>query len=159
MNYSREKDNIAYTLGSMQARLFEKSSIDNIPSYFFIQQFMQSEDAKMIDDLSFLQTGSSELEIYMHVKQAIKRKKGVVYSAEIMHWMGFFYRYAAYLTSIDSKTLFKRIPPKKLYEMYPLYHGLDIQKAIEMVMSAVKIDQESPMDRFLNLYHSKKILL
>ena len=159
MKYLRKKDDVCYQLGSMQARAFEKSSNERIPSYFFIQQFMFSKEAKMMDDLSFLQSGLSELEIYINIKKQTKRKKGNVYSPEIMHWIGFFYRYASYLTGINSKILFKKITPNQLCDLYPLYHGLDIQKAIDMVFSNIDLGNEKPMDRFINLYKDKMISL
>lgn len=92
-------------------------------------------------------------------KKQTKGEKGNVYSPELMHWIGFFYRYASYLTGINSKRLFKKINPKEVCDLYPLYHGLDIQKAINMVFSNIDLSNEKPMDRFLNLYKHKMISL
>ncbi len=159
MNYLRKKDETCYKLASMQARIFEKSAYENIPSYFFIQQFMNSFEAQTIDDSSILISGLSELEIYLNIKKETKRKKGNVYPLGVMHWIGFFYRYASYLTGIDSKKLFKNINPKKLYDLYPSYHALDIEKAVGMVLENTNISSEKPMNRFLNLYKNHKIVL
>lgn len=157
MKFLRKKDDDCYRLASMQARIFEKSSNEGIASYFFIQKFMNSMDAKSLDDLSFLLSGSSEIELYFNCIKAVKRTKGQVYPSSVMHWIGFFYRYASYLTGISSMELFKKISPKYLNQVYPLYHGLDIVKAIEMVFESQHIEQETPNERFINLYRLGKI--
>ena len=159
MKFLRNKDDLCYSLASMQARIFEKSVDDNIPSYFFIQQYMLSDYVSLLDNLSYFESGLSELELYLNIKDGVKRNKGKIYPKEIMHWIGFFYRYASYLSGIESKTLFKEINPNKLCEVYPLYHGLDIQKAVETILDDANLNNMSPMDRFYNLYKNKKIVL
>ena len=159
MNFLRKKDDLCYSLASMQARIFEKSVDDNIPSYFFIQQYMLSNYTSLLDNLSYFESGLSELELYLNIKNTVKRNRGKVYPKEIMHWIGFFYRYASYLSGIDSKTLFKKINPNKLCEAYPLYHSLDIQKAVETILDDIDLENMTPMDRFKNLYKSEKIVL
>lgn len=159
MKFLRKKDEIGYMLASMQARIFERSAKEGIPSYFFIQTLANSFDAYQLDDLSFLLSGSSEIEVYMNTKMHTKRKNGLVYPEPVMHWMGFFYRYASYLTNISSKQLFKKISPKYLSGVYPLYHSVDIVKAVEMVFEDVDFDKMTPAQRFLNLYKNNKIIL
>ena len=159
MNFLRKKNDESYRLASMQARIFEKSALENIPSYFFIQSFMNSKDAKSLDDLSFLLSGSSEIEIYNNVMNKVRRKEGAIYPSEIMHWIGFFYRYASYLSGIDSKTLIKNIRPSTLEKIYPLYHGMEISKAVETIIDIKKIDNRSPLERYLSLVKANKILI
>ena len=159
MKFLRKKDEIGYMLASMQARIFERSAKEGIPSYFFIQTLANSFDAYQLDNLSFLLSGSSEIEVYMNTKRHTKRKKGLVYSEQVMHWMGFFYRYASYLTNISSKQLFKKIKPKYLSSVYPLYHSVDIVKAVKMVFEDVDFNKMTPSERFLNLYKKHKIVL
>lgn len=159
MKFLRKKDEIGYMLASMQARIFERSAKEGIPSYFFIQTLANSFDANQLDNLSFLLSGSSEIEVYMNTKMHTKRKNGLVYPEPVMHWMGFFYRYASYLTNISSKQLFKKISPKYLSGVYPLYHSVDIVKAVEMVFEDVDFDKMTPAQRFLNLYKNNKIIL
>lgn len=159
MKFLRKKDDVGYMLASMQARIFERSAKEGLPSYFFIQSFVNSFDAYQLDSLGFLLSNSSEIEVYINTKKHTKRKKGLVYPEVIMHWIGFFYRYASYLTNISSKELFKKITPKYLSSVYPLYHSVDIVKAIEMVFEDVDFEKTTPSERFLNLYKSNKIIL
>ena len=145
MVFLRKKDDVCYQLASTQANVFERSTIQNIASYFFIQEYMNSNDAKSLDDLSFLYGNSSELEIYINTFNKTKRKYGgTVYPPEVMHWIGFFYRYAAYLTGMSSKKLFKTIPPTDLNKVYPLYHSLEISKAVSTVFDDINYQ---PTDR------------
>ena len=114
---------------------------------------MYSKDAKMLDDLSFLLSGSSEAEIYLNILSCMKKKSGgTIYPKSIMHWIGFFYRYASYLTGIKSKELFEKIPPKYLLKVYPLYHGVDIQKAIQMVFDDLNFRKLTPQEVFMKEY-------
>ena len=157
MKFLREKDDIVYRLASMQARIFERSGSEGIASYFFIQQFMNSDDARSLDNLSFLLSGSSEAEIYLNVTREIKRTKGEIYSQEILHWIGFFYRYASYLSKVRSKKIFEKVKPKYLAQVYPLYHGLDIQKAVGIILDEFKIEYLTPWERFLKHYKEGRI--
>lgn len=157
MKFLRKKDEDGSRLASMQARIFERSANDDIASYFFIQQFMNSEETILLDNLNYFLSGLSEWEIYIHTKSAVKRSDGQIYSSDAMHWIGFFYRYASYLTGMTSKELFKRIHPKFLYQAYPLYHSLDIVKAVQRVFETLNIEQETPSERFFKLYKAGDI--
>ena len=158
MKFLRKKDEIGYMIASTEARIFEKSAEEGISSYLFIQAFANSFDAYQFDTLGYLLSGSSETEVYLHVKAKIKKKNGTVYPKKVMHWMGFFYRYASYLTNVSSKELFKKISPKYLNTVYPLYHSVDIVKAVKMVFEDVEFEKLTPAERFLNLYKNNKII-
>lgn len=90
MKFLRKKNDESYRLASTQAKIFEKSAEENIPSYFFIQSFMNSNDAKTLDDLSYLNSNSSITEVYWNTKNNVKRKEGKVYPSDVMHWIGIF---------------------------------------------------------------------
>ena len=153
MKFLRQKDDVCYRMASMQASVFERSAEKNIPSYYFIQDYMNSDDAKSLDDLSFLYGGSSELEIYLNIIAKVKKKEnGTVYPPEVMHWIGFFYRYATYLTGISSKKLFKTIPPADLNKVYPLYHSLEISKAVSTVFDDINYQPTDRKAIFKKLY-------
>ena len=157
MNFIRKKDDIVYRLASMQARIFEKASYSGLPSYYFVLAFLHSPEAASLDNLSFLLGGSSELEIYLRVSESLKKRSGgTVYPPHVMHWIGFFYRYAAYLSNIPSAKLAKAIPPKHLCGVYEAYHGLDIAKAVEMVFDELSIDNPTPQERFDALFRKKR---
>lgn len=156
MNFIRKKDDVAYRLASMQARLFEKASLSGLPSYHFVHAFLRSADASSMDDLSFLLGGSSETEVYLNVSGSMKKQKGgTVYPSHVMHWMGFFYRYASYLSGISSPMLLKKVPPKHLYDVYEAYHGLDIEKAVERVFDELSVKNLTPSERFEALFRNK----
>ena len=158
MNFIRKKDDTAYRLASMQARIFSRSGEKGIPSYSFILTFMYSSEAKSLDDLSFLFGGSSEEEIYRGIlARKTSQRGGVVYPSHILHWVGFFYRYASYLTGATSDQLFKSISPKYLVGVYPAYHGLDIVKAIERAFDDNGFTVLSPQERFNRLFRKNAV--
>lgn len=156
MNFIRKKDEIVYRLASMQARIFEKASVSGLPSYHFIHAFLRSSDAASIDDLSFLIGGSSEAEVYLNVTASLKKRSGgTIYPPNVMHWMGFFYRYGVYLSGISSAKLIKMVSPKHLFGVYEAYHGLDIEKAVKRVFDELNIDNPTPAERFAFLFQNK----
>lgn len=156
MKFFREKNDEIYRAASMQARIFERSSIEGLNSYDFIMAFMFSEEAFQLDAISFDNAGLSEREIYASIKNKIANisKKTTVYSPEIMHWIGFFYRYASYLMVIPSKSLFKKIGPKYLSGIYPTYHSLEISKAVNLVLEEKEELFISPQERFVSIFAS-----
>ena len=124
MNYSRNPDDYMHKLAHIQAYIFEKSSIDGVPSYYFIKNYMYSELVTNYDQLILL----PEEEIYLPIKM-ITKKYGKSYDSNIMHWVGYIYRVISYLYDIRSSELFKKISPKYLISIYPLYHSQDAVKA------------------------------
>ena len=153
MKFLREKDDNYSTLCSLQARIFEKASENNLPSFFFIQTFMNSSDAEQLDNLLFLLSGSSSSEIYTNIaKKLPKIKKPTIYDSNVMHWIGFFYRATSYLLNISSKELFKNIPPRYLNSVYPLYHSLDLKQAIQIIFDDLEYEHLSPNERFMKLF-------
>ena len=153
MNCLRERDEDCYRLSSMQARLFAKSAEADYPSFYFIKVFMHSPSAKSLDNLLYLYSGSSELEIFVEIEGRLTKKEGgTVYPEDVMHWIGYFYRSAAYLLKRTSPELFRAIPPSYLNKTYQAYHGLDIEAAIDRVFADLGVTFLTPQERFRQLY-------
>lgn len=153
MKFLRKNDKNCYTLCSIQARVFQRSSEKNCPSYYFVQAFMMSNDAKEMDNLGYLYGGSSEIQVFIStMKKVPVDKKAAIYDPSEMHWFGFFYRAACYLTGIKSKEIFKKVSLKYLHTVYPAYHGLDIVKAVERVFEDLEIKESTPEDIFKSLF-------
>ena len=154
MKSLRNPDKNCHDLADIQARLFKKSALEKIPSFYFIKVFMHSEMVKKMDEVdSFLYGNISEQEIYMDVVRKIKNiNRGEVYSASIMNWIGYFYRTMSFMTSLSSKRIFELVKPKYLCGVYPMYHSLDITKAVQMVMDDLKIILEDDNQRFMRIF-------
>ncbi len=158
MNYLREFDKLCHTLSLSQARIFERSVEDGIPSYTFIKSFMLSSSAKSLDELNLESTGLSEIEIYEDIKDRIKTRRGKLLPYPIIRFIGYFYRSAAYMSGLSSKYIFNTISVKYLENNYLTLHSLSIVGAVNEVFDALKIEQEDKTKKFIELYKEKKDL-
>lgn len=156
MNYLRGFDKLCHTLSLSQARIFERSVEDGIPSYTFIKSFMLSSSAKSLDELNLESAGLSELEIYNEIKDKIKTRRGNTLSYPVIHFIGYFYRSAVYMSGLSSKYIFNTISVKYLENNYLTLHSLSIVEAIKEAFDALKIEQEDKTKKFIELYKERK---
>ena len=75
MKFFREKNDEIYQVASMQARIFERSSLEGLNSYDFIMAFMHSSEAMQLDTILFENAGLSEREIYASITNKITNIK------------------------------------------------------------------------------------
>ena len=72
----------------------------------------------------------------------------VKYSWEEMYWIGYLYRYFSYTYNKSSKQVYKIVKPKELRKLYPAYHTLGVDQAIERILEAKGINpQENELER------------
>lgn len=153
MKSLRENDDNCYLLSKMQANIFEQSSIDNIPSAYFVKVFANSIYAKMMDNLDFFNSSLSENDIYQNVKDNVKMSRGTVYPDYVMHWVGYILRGWSYLYKVNTNSILKKIPLSSFVKAYYPYHSLDVTKAIERIADDNKVDLTNTLENKL-----KKIL-
>lgn len=131
-------------LCKIQARIFEKSINLNTSSPIFVRRFMNSKIVTHLDSRLFLSEANSELDVYWE----LEKEYGpfdfgqIKYPKEVLHWMGYLYRYWACTYDYTSKQLYEIIPGKELAELYYGYHSLSIPQAIERIMEAKNIDNK-----------------
>jgi len=152
MNYLRKMDELCHSLSLMQARIFERSVENGIPSYFFIKSFMLSSDASDLDNLYLEKAGITEQEIYANIASKITINRGIILPYNIIHFIGYFYRSAAYLLNVSSKFLLNNISPKFLVNNYPTLHSLKIEDAIKESVDANGIKLKSLEELFIEAY-------
>lgn len=140
MKYSREKDDKCFELAKLQSRLFERASKERIPSAFFAKVFFNSKYCQMLDDLSYFDFYPSEDVIFNYVKDNVGMERGTVFPGFVMSWIGYLLREWAYTYSVRSKNITKKLTIRYLNNVYPLYHSLDIQKAIKLIASDCHIN-------------------
>ncbi len=68
------------------------------------------------------------------------------FSIEEMHWIGYIYRYWAYVSGKTSKQLYKIVKPEQLRKRYFPYHSLDPQQAIDRIKEEIEPEEQSEMD-------------
>ena len=76
------------------------------------------------------------------------------YEPEKMYWMGYIYRYWAYIYEISSKRLYELYPGSKLYEKYDKLSSLKPEYVIDDIMNSENIellDQNDYFDRAKSL--------
>lgn len=152
MKFLRSVDNLSYSLASSQARIFEKSVSFGIPSKIFIKSFMTSNEALWLDNLILNAAGLSEIEIFDGISKKVNTKKGELFSFSVMHYIGYFYRMASYLTGFSSKKLYKNIKPELLFRNYQTLHSLSIEEAIEEMFEVVNMKAEDKYSSFKKIY-------
>lgn len=132
MNYSN-KEVIYYS--DIQANIFERASLNGVPSYYFVNDFMFSKYARDIDLKEIELTGVDENLIYESIISNMNVTKGTVYSSKEMHWIGYIYRAIVNFTGYSSSYIFKNIPLSYLRNVYFSYHTQDVNKAIKVILS------------------------
>lgn len=147
MNYLSDKEEIMLELAQMQGEIFEESITLKIPSFSFIQSYMNSDYAKTIDKFLIDDQSLEKKRILLELKNHIKRKNGTLYSSEEMHWIGYIYRIMAIKLDMNSAKLFKIVKPAYLRKVFINYHTISIEKAIELIKHDLNINPISKEER------------
>lgn len=142
-------DSLGLKICSYQAVLFENSiEKTDCSSAIFIRRFMNSDIAKRMDSFGFIfdsldvTDAISEVE-NQYGKSAYGTEK---FSVEEMHWIGYIYRYWAYVTDKSSKQIYKIIKPEKMRKLYFPYHSLDPVQVIERIMESTEPEAQMEID-------------
>ena len=121
-------------LCDIQGRLFELSAEKEIDSAAFIKVFMMSETAKALDsDYNRMQWAGEEYlfeEVLSSADDSVK-KNGEIFSADVLYWIGYIYRYWHYYTDEDSTKIYKQVPVETMKRNYMIFHTMDPSLAIE----------------------------
>ena len=132
----REIDSLGLKACSYQATLFEDSiKYMDCSSKIFIRRFMNSELATRMDNDGFL---FDSIDVFDALKE-LEAQYGVSsygvdkFTKEELHWIGYIYRYWAYISGKTSKQIYKIAKPEYLKKLYFPYHSLDPYQAIERI--------------------------
>lgn len=139
-------------LCEMQANLFAQSADDGIPSKKFIKDFMQGKKARMLDDIYFPCDSNKEELVFSD--RIINKTKGLVYSNNELHWIGFMYRYWASTQKISSVVVYHYMNEEEMKKLYPALHTVDPAKALNEILS--QIDKSKDLNQALR--HKLKAL-
>ena len=132
MGSSREMDAGGLLLCRHQAEIFDASLSLPCGSKEFIKRFVHSPLCWELDSLSILSKPIDANEFFDSLRKQNLPNTGKKYSEEEMHWIGYIYRYWAYVDGISTKRIYKMMPPSKIRPFFPAYHGLDPLQAIEI---------------------------
>ena len=132
MPSSREMDAGGLLICRFQADLFSSSLELPIGSADFIKRFIHSPLCYELDTMGIATKPMQPRAFIAEWKAKLKPTNGPRWSAEELHWVGYVYRYWAYVDGVPMKRLYSRFPPAQMRRFYPLYHGLDPAAAIDI---------------------------
>ncbi len=121
-------------LCDIQGRLFELSAEKKYDSAAFIKAFMMSDTAKELDSkYNRMQWAGEEylLEEVASVAGESLTRNGEIFSADVLYWIGYIYRYWHYYNGEDSAKIYKQAPVQTMKRNYMIFHTMDPVLAIE----------------------------
>ena len=127
-------DELQLKLCDIQGRLFELSAEKGYGSAAFIKTFMTSEIAKDLDSkYNRMQWAGEEylLDEIVSANPDVAFSAGEVFSADVIYWIGYLYRYWHFYTGEDSSKIYKQAPLETMKRNYMMFHTMDPTLAIE----------------------------
>ena len=121
-------------LCDIQGRLFELSAEKKYNSAAFIKAFMMSDTAKELDSkYNRMQWAGEEylIEEVASVAGESLTRNGEIFSADVLYWIGYIYRYWHYYNGEDSAKIYKQAPVQTMKRNYMIFHTMDPVLAIE----------------------------
>ena len=139
-------------LCELQAKVFELSLLySEDGSAVFIRRFMRSDLARRLDTTGSLLELSDAAQMVKEVDVEFGGNPygSEKYSANELHWMGYIYRYWCSMTGTASKAVYKLAPARELRSLYPSYHSLDPEQAVERICEAkgIPLSEEEEIRR------------
>lgn len=127
-------DELQLKLCDIQGRLFELSAEKRYDSAAFIKVFMTSEIAKDLDSkYNRMQWAGEEylLDEIVSASPEVTLSGGEVFSADVIYWIGYLYRYWHFYTGEGSAKIYKQAPVETMKRNYMMFHTMDPTLAIE----------------------------
>lgn len=139
----REMDSIGLRICKYQAMLFEISKdMMDCSSKIFIRRYMNSELAARMDNIGYIYDSTEVIDAIKEIEEQYGVSSYGIekFNAEELHWIGYIYRYWAYISGKSSKQIYKIIKPEQLRKLYFPYHSLDPLQAIERILEQNDMD-------------------
>jgi hypothetical protein len=121
-------------LCAIQGRLFELSLASGYASDVFAPAYMRSTVCALYDEkYNRMQWCGEEylMEEFADEYPGLLAKKGELYSKDALFWIGYTYRYWHFITGENSKAIYRQAPVKTMKLVYPGFHTLSEEMAIE----------------------------
>ena len=141
-------DNIGYMICQTQGEIYQYSSkIYHMER--FSEVYMKSDFCKRAMDAEYSRFQLSDAEECMdfivpeNKELANFELHGMDFiqsmtEPDVAYWIGFMYRYLALSTGISSEKLADLFPFIKMAAMYPGFHTIDEEQAVEIMMEGVQ---------------------
>lgn len=119
-----------------QGELFELAATRGLDCDEFARIFMNSSTARGFDsEYDHVQWAGKEyaMEELEDVSGGLPRAD-LVYDPEAMFWMGYLYRYWHFYTGESSAEIYQHVNAATMALIYPGYHTLDCEEAIDRLL-------------------------
>ena len=130
---SSSPDLLLLDLCRIQGDCFSSASSKNDR---FIVAFLSSDISKSMDDSTYFSLGNDAREYARELGLSLPKKNQ--YTPEVMHWMGYLYRYIANRKGVSSLALVHALTPSMLASFYLSCHTADNEKAMGKIISSIK---------------------
>lgn len=136
-----------------QGSLFERSlQLAECGSAVFVRRFMFSRAAARMDAGGFqYEAGGEDVFAELDGQYGTTCYGSARFAAEELYWMGYVYRYWAYVFGESSARIYQIIGARELRGLYPAYHSLDPMQAIERIVEAKGVAHERTLDEQVGL--------
>ena len=141
----REIDHDGLMLCRIQGDIFEASLTEcGCSSPIFIRRFMNSRFAERMDSDDYLDASDAPNAAFAELDEQYGQSSyGTArYDADLLHWMGYLYRYWVYTRQMPSAEVYQIVPARELATLFPAYHSLDPAQAISRILESKGLDQE-----------------
>lgn len=139
----RKMDKDGLLLCDIQGKIFEQSAtLQQCSSGIFIRRYMNSRFCVRMDKGGYLYEATSIPQIFDEIEEEYGKSTygKVIFSKDELYWIGYLYRYFAYVYEIRSQQIYKIITGSELRRQYYPYHTMDPLFAIERILEAREIN-------------------
>lgn len=129
-------DNIQFSICKEQADLFEMAAEQGLDCERFVKAYMNSDTAAGMDSVF----DHSQWAGAAYLMEELKDRSGGLprsdapFNPESMYWMGYIYRYWHFYTGESSKEIYRHTDAATMDLVYPGYHTLDPEAAIDRLL-------------------------
>ena len=140
--FSKDLDLDELAVVNTQGIVFEECQYKEMDANDFITKFMQSRVAAELDSMEsgVFSAGASQLNRYaLELIGPVKKlnNKNRAFDDQL-YWVGYIYRYWAYLLGTPSNEIIKITPAKRALQCYPAFHCMGNKEAIAQMISIAK---------------------
>lgn len=135
----REIDRDGRLLCELQGKIFEQSAgVYGTSSAVFARRYMNSDYAARMDRMGFIDRPTDVKEAFASLDDQYGKSKygSVTYTPDELFWIGYIYRYWAYIFEMSSKAVYRTCNVSEMHSVYYAYHSMDPHAVVERLMEA-----------------------
>ena len=141
-DFSKDLNPDELAVANTQGIIFEECQYKGLDAKDFITSFMQSSVAEQLDNMEpgIFSAGAAQISRYaLGAMKPVKKldEKNRAYDAEL-YWVGYIYRYWAYLLGTPSREIIAITPAEQALRCYPAFHCMGNKEAVAQMASLRK---------------------